>query len=125
MLLKRWEKFQDLASELPDLKVWKFDTEALGSFKLKFSNKGKYLAAACTLSSSKTIIKIFDIETGELKIILRGHHDLIHDLTWSLNDNFLISASADCSVKCWNLTNKEIDYADKLNYTENDPMYFM
>ena len=125
MLLKRWEKFQDLPSELPDLKVWKFDTEALGSFKLKFSNKGKYLAAACTLSSSKTIIKIFDIETGELKIILRGHHDLIHDLTWSLNDNFLISASADCSVKCWNLTNKEIDYADKLNYTENDPMYFM
>lgn len=124
-LLKRWEKFQDYPSELPDLKVWKLDTEALGAFKIKFSNKGKYLAAACTMATSKTIIKIFDVENGELKIVLRGHHDLIHDLVWSLDDNFLISASADCSVKAWNLTNKEIDYADKLNYTENDSMYFM
>jgi len=79
-LLKRWEKFQDFPSELPDLKIWKFDTEALGSFKIKFSNKGKYLAAACTMMTSKTLIKIFDIENGELKIVLRGHHDLIHDL---------------------------------------------
>lgn len=89
---------------MPDVKVWKFETEALGSFKLRFSNKGKYLAAACTLSSSKTLIKIFDIENGELKIVLRGHHDLIHDLAWSLDDNFIISSSADCSVKVWNLT---------------------
>ena len=47
-LLKRWEKFLDLPSELPDLRVWKFETEALGCFKLKFTNKGKYIAAACT-----------------------------------------------------------------------------
>jgi hypothetical protein len=46
--LKRWEKFIDFPSELPDLKIWKFDTESLGSFKLKFSNKGKYLAVSCT-----------------------------------------------------------------------------
>ncbi len=64
-LLKKWEKFQELPSELPDYKVWKFDTEALGAFKIKFSNKGKYLAIACTKVSSKTIIKIFDVENGE------------------------------------------------------------
>lgn len=78
--IKRWEKFVDFPCELPDLKVWKFDSEALGSFKIKFSNKGKYLAASCTMMSSKTLIKIYDIENGELKIVLRGHHDLIHDL---------------------------------------------
>jgi WD40 repeat protein len=48
-----------------------------------------------------------------------------HDLHWSLDDNYLISSSADCSVKVWNLTQKETDYADKLNYTENDVMYGM
>lgn len=37
----------------------------------------------------------------------------------------MISASADYSVKVWNLTQKEIDYADKLNYTENDVMYYI
>jgi tricorn protease-like protein len=84
--LKRWEKFVDFPCELPDLKVWKFDTEALGSFKIKFSNKGKYLAASCTMMTSKTIIKIYDIENGELKIVMRGHHDLIHDLQWSHDD---------------------------------------
>lgn len=120
MLLKRWEKFHELPSELPDLKVWKFDTEEDGCFKLKFSNRGKYLAIACSKKSSKTIIKIFCVETGELKIVLRGHHDLIHDFAWSHDDNYLLSASADCSVKAYNLKNKEIDYSDKLNYTEND-----
>ena len=57
--------------------------------------------------------------------MLRGHHDLIHDLQWSYNDQYLISASADYSCKVWNLTQKEIDYADKLNYTENDVMYYL
>jgi hypothetical protein len=61
--------------------IYKFDTEGLGSMKLQFSNSGKYLAVACTLNqSSKTIIKIFDIENGELNVVLSGHHDLIHDL---------------------------------------------
>lgn len=71
---------------------------------------------------------MFDIEQGDIKVILSGHHDLIHDLQWSPNDRFLLSTSADCSVKLWNLTslpesgesNKE-----KLNYTENDSKYFI
>ena len=28
-------------------------------------------------------------------------------------------------MKVWNLTQKEIDYADRLNYTENDVMYYL
>ena len=61
--------------------VYKFDTETLGALKLQFSNSGKYLAVACTTGQkSRTIIKIFDIEKGDLKVILSGHHDLIHDL---------------------------------------------
>ena len=124
-LLKKWEKFVDFPCELPDTRVWKFETEALGSFKLKFSRRGKYLAAACTQASSKTLIKIFDVESGELKIVMRGHHDLVHEIQWSHDDNYLITASADCSVKVWNVTQKEVDYSDKLNYTENDVMYYL
>ena len=33
--------------------------------------------------------------------------DIIHELEWSFNDNFLLSASADGSAKVWNLSNKE------------------
>jgi jouberin len=60
-----------------------------------------------------------------LKLILRGHHDLIHDISWSQDDNYLVTASADGSAKAWDLTTKETDYADKLNYTENDAMFFI
>ena len=80
---------------------------------------------ACTMQSSKTVIKIADVETGKIIVVLRGHHDLVHDMSWSQDDNFLVSASADGSAKCWDLSNKETDYADKLNYTENDAMFFI
>jgi hypothetical protein len=33
-LLKRWERFPGFPSELPDTKLWKFDTEALGALKI-------------------------------------------------------------------------------------------
>lgn len=131
-LLKRWERFPGFPSELPDTKLWKFDTETLGALKLQFSHNGRLLAVACTTHhASKTLIKIFDIEAGELRVVLRGHHDLIHDLQWSGDDNFLMSASADCSVKLWNMSSlreaggANDTYTDKLNYTENDSKYFV
>ena len=64
-------------------------------------------------------------------MVLRGHHDLIHDLQWSRNDDYLMSASADCSIKLWDLSSLReaggsLDsYTDKLNYTENDSKYFV
>ena len=70
--------------------VNKYDTEAQGALRIEFSNRGKYLAVACTMedsmdkktrskqkkskynkpdenseanpTDSKTIIKIFDVE---------------------------------------------------------------
>ena len=75
---------------------------------------------------SKTIIKIYDVEFGGTpKIVLRGHHDLIHDMNWSQNDDYLVSASADGSAKVWDLTNKSDDQLEAKNYTENDPLFFI
>ena len=64
--LRKWEKFQEFPSVLPDLLMWKFDSEAQGCFKIQFCNSGKYLAAACTMDSNKNVIKIFDVEDGNL-----------------------------------------------------------
>jgi hypothetical protein len=47
-LMKRWERLSGFPSELPDMKLWKFETEALGALKLQFSNSGRLLAVACT-----------------------------------------------------------------------------
>jgi len=57
-------------------------------------------------------------------LILRGHHDLVHDLSFSSDDNFLVSASADGSAKVWDLTKKDTTVADMKNYEENDKEFF-
>ena len=61
--LRKWDKFLEYNNELPNKRIYKYDTAELGCFRIKFSNKGRYLAPACTLSQkpSKTIIKIYDI----------------------------------------------------------------
>jgi WD40 repeat protein len=96
-----------MPSMMPNKIAWKFDTELQGCYRIEFSNKGKYLAMACTKKSSKTVIKIACVETGKLKCILRGHHDLIHDICWSFDDTFLATASADGSAKLWDLKDIE------------------
>lgn len=64
-----------------------------------------------------------------MKAVMRGHHDLIHDLQWSRNDDYLLTASADCSVKIWDMIGfkdgSNESYGDRLNYTENDSRYFV
>jgi len=93
-----------LPSMLPDQRVWKLESEKQGVLRVVFSNKGRYLAMACTMQESQTIIKIADMESGKFVMILRGHHDLIHDMQFNNDDNFLVSGSADGSCKVWNLT---------------------
>lgn len=56
---------------------------------------------------------------------LKGHHDLIHDFAWSRHDNILCSASADGSVKLWNVSDKDSDIPDKLDHNENDKLFFI
>lgn len=95
----KWERGKNEPWKRPNKFLRKLDTEESGAFRIKFSHWGEHLAAAWTFESSMTVIKIFKTTTGELLMRLRGHHDLIHELTWSQDDNLLVSASGDGSVK--------------------------
>ena len=125
--LLRWERGVNEPCKCPDHCRMKFDSEALGCFKLKFSNSGKYLAAACTMPNSLTIIKIFDVETAEHIISLKVHYDIVHDLSWSPEDTFLLSSSADTGVKSWNLyeLHKGNRLESFLKWNENDKLFYM
>lgn len=61
----------------------KFPTSFYGCFALKFSQNGKYLAAACTEENSKTVIKIFNVNDKKLVSTFSGHNNIIHDLDFS------------------------------------------
>jgi WD40 repeat protein len=41
-------------------------------------------------------------------------------MSFSSDDNYLVSASADGSAKVWDLTQKEMKLPDMKNYEEND-----
>ena len=125
--IRRWEKYSQLGNELPNRILHKFESEDQGAFKLKFSHKGKYLAACCTLGNGKTIVKIFDVEDemDQLKVVLQGHNDLIHDIDWSLDDKYLVTGSADGCCKVWNLEKINITSQDKLNYADNNKLFFL
>ena len=104
---------------IPDKLLYKFPTAKLGCLTHEFSHNGKYIAAACTELNSETHIKIFNVEDGILRYIFKGHHNIIHDFTWSKDDLILISASADNIVSLWRIPKHETSEKDNLNPLEN------
>lgn len=112
ILFKR-RRLPEEPCQIPTKILYKFQSSKFGCFKLAFSHNGKYLAAACTQENSKTIIKIFDIDDGTTPYIYKGHRNIIHDLDWSLNDNFLISSSSDYSCKIWKVPKSADEVIDE------------
>lgn len=76
-------------------------------------------------------MKIFDIERYDNETdprplaILQGHNDLIHDISWSSDDQYLVTASADCSVKVWSMAKLNIQSQKLLNYSDNNEVFLI
>ena len=62
-----------------------------------FSKDGKRLAAG---SLEKTV-GLWDVETGQAALTLRGHDDMVMALSFSPDGQQLASASLDGTVKVW------------------------
>ena len=80
-MLKKLRMFRSSKEtcKIPTKILKKFESSKLGCMRLEFSNRGKYLAAACTMEDSRTIIKIFEvIEEEKLVFRYRGHSNIIH-----------------------------------------------
>jgi WD40 repeat protein len=70
---------------------------------LAWSPDGKILAAA------RSVISLWDVESGKAVKTLEGHQDFVRALAFSPEGGRLASASMDKSVKVWNLSEgKEI-----------------
>ena len=84
---------------VPDEHLYKFETDRLGCSVVSFSPNGRYLAAAVTKENSRTMIHNFDVEDGELKVILPGHNNIVHEISWNLDSDHLLTSSSDMSSK--------------------------
>ena len=97
--LAKWRRLPSESCQIPNSLAKKFDASESGCWRLAFSHNGKYLAAGCT--DSKTVIRVYNVEDMEQVLVMKGHADLIHDIVWSDNDHFLLSASTDGTAKLW------------------------
>ncbi len=53
-------------------------------------------------------IKFWCFETGEDKLTLTGHGDCINRIAISQDEYYLVSGSADETIKMWNMNGKNI-----------------
>ena len=55
-------------------------------------------------TSMDSIIRIWDVATGELLIQLAGHQDQVHDVALTIDDQTVITAGEDKTVKVWDIS---------------------
>ncbi|OQR87789.1 jouberin [Achlya hypogyna] len=75
-----------------------------GCETLAFSHVGTHLAAACVDRLDEYPIRLYHIDTGVQEAAFYGHQGLVYALAWSIDDEFLLSASSDGSAKCWQVS---------------------
>lgn len=88
--------------KIPRLLKAQFPVGENGAHALCFNNNGDILVAAIKTGSTYSIqfFNVYDFENS-LAIIKNAHQDIIYELTFSADDKYLMSASADGDVKVW------------------------
>lgn len=73
-----------------------------------FDITGKYLATGG--GGTDAPIRIWDVETGKVHMLLKGHSHNVTGLKWSSNPDrpsLLLSCSLDASIRLWDINNAE------------------
>jgi jouberin len=100
---------------LPNSVLHSLSVAPKGCFALKFSPDGSILAAACGERLMFTI-KLYSVDSGIELFVYVGHHDLIYEIDWHKEGEFLLSCSSDCTVKLWLYDKNNIE-----SYSSPDP----
>ncbi|MEZ5327954.1 MAG: protein kinase [Verrucomicrobiales bacterium] len=86
---------------------WKAEPHRIGEWveRLKFSPDGSILAVAIGTSTKE--VQLWDVRAGRLLGELKGHTEYVKDLLFTPDGKRLISASADQSIRIWDLTDPD------------------
>lgn len=79
-------------------------------YAIALSNDEKYLAVGGYLGGNK--IRLYNYQNGKLVAILKSHTSTIIDLNFSKDGHYLVSSSADKTVKIWDM-----------NSLQNNPLF--
>jgi glucose repression regulatory protein TUP1 len=71
-----------------------------GVTSVVISPSGQYVAAG----SLDTVVRIWDVQTGQLLERLRGHRDSVYSVAFTPDGKGLVSGSLDKTLKFWDIT---------------------
>ncbi|KAK7492879.1 hypothetical protein BaRGS_00015826 [Batillaria attramentaria] len=100
--LTSWSRLFGQLCRIPNNLILTLPAGKKGCFVIRFSHDGRSLACACGDRDGYPIL-MYEIPSGNLKLTLRGHFSLVYDLSWSRKDTHLATASADGTVRIWNI----------------------
>ncbi|XP_066977459.1 jouberin-like isoform X2 [Macrobrachium rosenbergii] len=99
----QWSRKPSQSFQIPNLVKHCLPHADDGCMVVKFSHSGLRLACG-----AQRRILIYNVLSGKLEHVFEGHLGLIYDLCWNDEDQLLLSASGDSTVRVWDVEPEEI-----------------
>ncbi|NWQ78083.1 AHI1 protein, partial [Columbina picui] len=98
----KWTRLPGQACRIPNKHLFSLRGGDLGCFCIRFSHDGKTLAAACAGRNDYPIV-LYEIPSGQFLRKFYGHLNIVYDLCWSKDNQYLLTASSDGTVRMWKI----------------------
>ncbi|NXH17081.1 AHI1 protein, partial [Bucco capensis] len=98
----KWTRLPGQACRIPNKHLFSLRGGDLGCFCIRFSHDGKTLAAACAGRNGYPIV-LYEIPSGQFLREFYGHLNIVYDLCWSQDNQYLLTASSDGTVRMWKI----------------------
>uniref|UniRef100_A0A8C3S0T4 Jouberin n=1 Tax=Chelydra serpentina TaxID=8475 RepID=A0A8C3S0T4_CHESE len=98
----KWTRLPGQACRIPNKHIFSLRAGDMGCFCIRFSQDGKTLAAACAGRDGYPII-LYEIPSGQYLREFYGHLNIVYDLCWSKDNEYLLTASSDGTVRMWKI----------------------
>ncbi|XP_010572954.1 PREDICTED: jouberin isoform X2 [Haliaeetus leucocephalus] len=98
----KWTRLPGQACRIPNKHLFSLRGGDMGCFCIRFSHDGKTLAAACAGKNGYPIV-LYEIPSGQFLREFYGHLNIVYDLCWSKDNQHLLTASSDGTVRMWKI----------------------
>ncbi|XP_074436762.1 jouberin isoform X2 [Larus michahellis] len=98
----KWTRLPGQVCRIPNKHLFSLRGGDMGCLCICFSHDGKTLAAACAGRNGYPIL-LYEIPSGQFLREFYGHLNIVYDLCWSKDDQYLLTASSDGTVRMWKI----------------------
>lgn len=101
-----WNRTEGQTCMVPNTSLLSSPLAGYGASVLKFSPDGAHLAVAVVVGELSEVW-VYAVPSCEEVMVLKGHHGLVYDLSWSSSSLLLMTASQDTTARVWHLPDTE------------------